>query len=503
MLPKKLTFILLTLLVGLAVTGSGAILTWLHLAQTGVRKAELAAKKVVTVTESLLYEASNATFAARPLLSESCTSEVKRDLNRLVMSIEHIRMINLFHQGRLLCSSYDSVDPASETIQDENQHLLMLRTENYILPDEPVMVLRTKYRDWDITANISTRKVQKTLNPTESKIKLSLRTGSKSLSQDNKVKDISEHAGMHAIHSKEYPFSVEYLSGQYITPAIYFKEGASFLLFSLLLGGIAMVMIWQLKVRRNPLYDEMHRAFCNGEIVPWYQPIINAATGGIAGVEVLARWVKPDGKIIPPTEFISEAERSGLIISITRNLMEQVSRELSVLSGCMQNDWHISFNVTQDHIMEAGFVAECMVFCNEFPPGTIKLTIEMTEREKLDSSEIMKQRLLRLKENHIKIALDDFGTGYANIEYLSEIPVNIIKIDRFLVKKIGQEPSKEPLLVSLIEMARAMKMELVAEGVENEEQVSWLRKHGVDMLQGYFYSPPVPYCELKSLLARQ
>ena len=496
MLAKLYQRIALTLSVEITITAVGALLTWYQVAETDLNRAASDAREVVSSTERLLNETRSAIDRARPLLTEPCTPEVNAELSRLAIGMEHIRVINFFHQNILACSSFGGADPVREFISAGDKQTLLLTTDDYISPGEPVMILRRHYGDRSITASVATHWTADALKRPRSHRPLSLRTANSVLTAGNHLVKASPASNTHAVHSGLYPFWVEYSEKRHIPLPLFLREGALSLLLSALLGTAVATALWQILFRRRTLYEELRRAIKKGEIVPWYQPIVDVTTGRIAGIEVLARWLKPDGTVLSPANFIAEAESSELIIILTRHLMEQAARELpSLLEN--QPCWHIGFNVTHAHIQETGFITECLSFTAAFPPDSISLTIELTEREPFSNSEALRCRLMRLHVSGIAIALDDFGTGYANMEYLSEIPVDVIKIDRVFVSRIGQGPAEEQLLLSLIEMAKALNMKIVAEGVETEMQANWLREHSVSWLQGYFYSRPVSYSELK------
>ncbi|ELE9730691.1 EAL domain-containing protein [Enterobacter kobei] len=496
-MPAKLyQRIVITLTFGLTITAAGALLTWYQVAETDLNRASSDARKVVSATERLLDETRSAIDRARPLLTESCTPEVSVGLNQLTIGMEHLRVINFFHQNLLSCSSFGGADPVREFISADDNQTLLLATDDYISPGEPVMILRRRYGDRSITASVATRWTADALKMPGSHRPLSLRIANITLTADNRLVRDPPASNAHALHSGLYPFSVEYSGDRRIPPALYLHDGALSLLLSALLGTAVSTALWQILFRRRTLYEELRRAISKGEVVPWYQPIVEATSGRIAGVEVLARWEKPDGTVLSPASFIAEAESSDLIIILTRHLMEQVSRELPSLLKELSR-WHIGFNIPQAHILETGFITECLTFTSAFPPDSISLTIELTEREPFADSEALRSRLMRLHSSGVAIALDDFGTGYANMEYLSEIPVDVIKIDRVFVSRIGQGTAAERLLLSLIDMAHGLKMEIVAEGVETEMQANWLKEHGVGWLQGYFYSRPLPLRELK------
>lgn len=501
MLIKLYQRIVLIIAVGLTTTSAGILLTWYQVAETDLSRAASDAREMVSSTERLLDEARSAIDLARPMLMEPCTPEVSTGLSRLAIGIEHIRVINFFHKNLLTCSSFRGADPVQEYISSEDSQSLILATDEYISPGEPVMIMRVRYGDRSITASVATRWTADGLKLPGSHRSFSLRTADMLLSEDNYLLKESPTKSTNAVHSSLYPFSVEYSGSRYIPSSLFLRDGTLSLLLSVLLGTAVATTLWLLLFRRKTLYEELRRALRKGEIVPWYQPIVDSTTGRIIGVEVLARWEKPDGTVLSPASFIAEAESSDLIMTLTRCLMEQTACELPSLLE-KQPCWHIGFNVTQAHIQETGFITECLSFKAAFPPDSISLTIELTEREPFNRSEALQSKLLRLHSAGISIALDDFGTGYANMEYLSEIAIDVIKIDRVFVSRIGQGPIAEQILLSLIEMARGLNMKIVAEGVETEMQAKWLRERGVGWLQGYFYSRPVPKDKLKQIILR-
>lgn len=498
-LPLKIAAILA---IGLFVMFAGAALTWYQVSRTELNETILAATQAVRENERLMNEARDAAERAHPLLLQPCTPWTRTELGRLAIGIEHIRVINLYYRSHLACSSWDGTRAVKEDVPAAPGYAVTLLTDDYISPGVPVMVLRVGFPEGAVTASMTTHGSAVALKLLSTHRPLSLRADNFILSADNQLYPADAVSGTeirHAIHSELYPFSVEY-PGTFVIPlSLYLREGMVSLVLSGLLGAAASSGLWLLAFRRRTPYEELGTALKRGEIVPWYQPVVDAQTGIITGVEVLARQVKPDGTVIPPDCFIPVAESSDLIIPLTRSLMAQAARELSALLRETDHLWHIGVNITQSHVLEPGFLSECMKFINAFAPGRIKLTVELTEREPFDNSLEMLQRLQQLHRNGIVVALDDFGTGYANLEYISEVHVDIIKIDRAFVKRISEGESGERLLSSLIEMASSLNLRIVAEGIETEVQMQWLTSHGVNWLQGYLYSPPIPVSQLGQL----
>ncbi|ENH3104373.1 EAL domain-containing protein [Salmonella enterica] len=495
---KKIVF---TLIAGLSVTAVGVVLTWLQVTKSELQMSENAAREAVTVTERMLEETKRAAELARPLLLRPCTSETKAELSRLSIVIEPIRIINFFRQNKLSCSSYTAAVPEKEKITARAGQSLILTTDDYISPGVPVMIFKSSYPEGDITVSVATHWSARMLNRLSQNRPLTLRAVDVVLTRDNHLEKSRSPVNVSSVHSGLFPFSVEYPVTATIPLMTIFRKGALSLFLSVLLGIAVATSIWLVKFRKKSLHEELSHAVRLGEIVPWYQPIVSTTTGKISGVEVLARWIKPDGKVITPDEFIFEAEKTGLIVDITRYMMLQAARELPALFSQSEECWHIGFNFTQSHFMDSGFIAECQAFVDSFSDGNVLLTIELTEREPFDGSHEMLERLRSLHTCGFTLALDDFGTGYANMEYLHQVSVDIIKIDRIFVNRIGQGKSSEKLLLGFIDMAATLDLKIIAEGVETEKQAVWLKEHGVEWLQGYLYSPPVPPEKLQLIIS--
>lgn len=505
MLKIRTQKIATTLAAGLTVMLAGAGLTWYQVSQTELNDTTLAANQAVRENELLLNEARYAAQRAYPLMLQPCTPWTRIELGRLAIGIEHIRVINLFNHSHLSCSSWDgNLGMKKDVLVDSgSDQAVTIRTDHYISPGVPIMVLRTSFPEGIVTASMTTNWSAMALKLLSTHRPLFLRVDNIILSADNRLYPAATVSGSerrHAIHSDHYPFSVEYSDTRVIPLSLYLRKGMVSLVLSGLLGGAAAYGLWILAFRRKTPYEQLAAAMRRGEIVPWYQPVVDMQTNMITGVEVLARQVKQDGTLVPPDRFIPVAESSDLILPLTRSLMVQVARELPALLQDTGYHWQVALNFPQAHVLDSGFLTECLTFMDAFDPGSITLCVELSEREPFDSSPEMLRRLQQLHRHGIAVALDDFGTGFANMEYISEVRVDLIKIDRAFVRRIGQGETGERLLTSLIDMAGVLNLHVIAEGVETEEQALWLTSHGISCLQGYLYSPPVSVSQLNQFV---
>ena len=240
----------------------------------------------------------------------------------------------------------------------------------------------------------------------------------------------------------------------------------------------------------NPV-AEMERALKAGEFVPYYQPIVDITSGQLRGAEVLVRWKKPDGSLVLPGSFIPLAESSGLICEMTRDLMRRVCVEAGAAIGC-RPALKVSFNFAGKLFSDENIVRDVRKI---FAGSTIKLSqvvLELTERDPIENFTETRQSIAALQGLGVRIAIDDVGTGHSGLSYMLKLGVDIIKIDKMFVDAIGTDRNSTTIVETLVDLAHNMRMDVVAEGVENFEQVMHLRELGVRSAQGYVFAPPLP-----------
>lgn len=233
-------------------------------------------------------------------------------------------------------------------------------------------------------------------------------------------------------------------------------------------------------------------AIRNEEIIPYFQPIVNI-NGDVCGVEVLARWPQGHNYAISQREFIPLAEKSGLMNELTSYLMTTVARNLVDGSEDINKTLFVSFNVSPSGLSNPVFYWECLNFMEITQRLPIKLMIEITENQTLTITPALKELIRSLRNRGVLFALDDFGTGYANLCYLNELDLDVIKIDKTFIKAIKEVEQHIPMLESIIHLSGLLGLRMVAEGVEYGYQQQWLRKNNVDYLQGYQFLPPVMF----------
>lgn len=281
----------------------------------------------------------------------------------------------------------------------------------------------------------------------------------------------------------------------------YYKQLSwlSTIAFSAILATIIALLSYRLLTVRQSLERVIKDALRFSEFVPFYQPIVDSRDGRVVGAEMLARWRRNDGTIVLPHQFIPVAEDSGLIINITRQLIEKTVGDIGRL-GWHEGDKYISLNIVPEHLKSDRLfeLVDRQLKTHRLPAKS--LSIEITERMQIDDLEEARRYLEDFYRTGIELKLDDAGTGYGGFSYIQELAISTLKIDKMFVDTIASDDVKGSVLESIISFAKASNLEMIAEGVENERQVQYLKERGVFYIQGYVYAKPMPLAEFQAWL---
>jgi len=243
---------------------------------------------------------------------------------------------------------------------------------------------------------------------------------------------------------------------------------------------------------RNETIDrDLESALHNGEFTFFFQPKVSFLTGQITGGEALIRWIKPDGTIIPPDEFIPDAERSGFITDITAVMLNHLIEDIEAIRA-VKPDIQIAFNVSALDLHSPYLVKMLRSFIGSrrIDPGNIQ--IEITETAVVDASPRIRAGLLDLVALGIEIVMDDYGTGYSSLDLLSRLPFSALKLDQGVVRRMTQDARNTHIVRSSLYMARELSIKTIAEGVEGKGAYAFLMASGCNEVQGFLISPPVP-----------
>ena len=290
--------------------------------------------------------------------------------------------------------------------------------------------------------------------------------------------------------ANEIPLKAEAAISFALVRAGYSQLDIGFTLAACFLGALVLVLAIQYARKADIAAFDLERAIVAGEMKPYYQPVINLKTGKLIGCEVLIRWVKKNGEVIPPGVFIDYAEMSGLAIPMTLSLMEQVRYDLEDICRAVP-DFKISINLFEGHFRDGSIVDDIQSVFEGSGISYRQLVFEITERRPLDDKDAANRVMAAMHKLGVRIAMDDAGTGHSNLAYLETLGIDIIKIDKIFVEMIKDPQTPVPVIDGLIAMARELDIEIVAEGVETQEQALYLRARNVIFAQGYLFAPPM------------
>ena len=248
------------------------------------------------------------------------------------------------------------------------------------------------------------------------------------------------------------------------------------------------------------LDQELRKAIEQKEFTLHYQPKVNLETLEIIGVEALVRWNSEKLGNVSPTEFIEYAEDTGLIIPISEIIFEEACNGYAMLEKAGYGHLSIAINVSSIHFQQQSFLDSMKKILERNNTSAHHFEIEVTERTVMNNAKETVSKLVRLKQLGFKLSIDDFGTGYSSLSYLVRFPLDVLKIDRSFIQQITSLDEKQAVVDAIIQMSHRLKMQVVAEGVESEQQANLLKELGCDYVQGYYYSKPIPMNDLLELL---
>jgi diguanylate cyclase (GGDEF)-like protein len=256
-------------------------------------------------------------------------------------------------------------------------------------------------------------------------------------------------------------------------------------------------------LERVSLQNGLRHALDHDELVLHYQPVVSLVTGRIVALEALVRWQHKEKGLIMPGTFISVAEETGLILPLGEWVLRTASRQLRQWQQSGLTALRIHVNVSARQFRESGLASVVESALEDAGIRPQDLEIEITESIAMESAGTVVSNLDALRGMAVGISIDDFGTGYSSLTYLKRYPINSLKIDRSFVSDVATNPADAGIVRAVVEMAHGMKLIVIAEGVERQEQFAHLRQYGCDEMQGYWFSRPLPAEGIDTLLTEE
>lgn len=257
-------------------------------------------------------------------------------------------------------------------------------------------------------------------------------------------------------------------------------------------------------MERLQLEIKLHDAVERNLLELYYQPQTNVADNKIIGVETLLRWNDPELGFVPPDKFIAVAEETGLILQIGSWILDTVCRQIDAWNHLPGGNPvpRVAINISPVQFRQPDFVTMVEKAMHSWNIGSDQLELELTEGIVIEHVDDTILKMNELQSLGVRFAIDDFGTGYSSLAYLKALPLDILKIDQSFIRDIEIDESSAAIVTSIISMGMALGFELIAEGVETEAQLAFLKEQGCGIYQGYLFSRPIPIDSLNALLSK-
>ncbi|HBW8009194.1 EAL domain-containing protein [Klebsiella pneumoniae] len=487
-------FISLSLFIAMTLLAFAYIVPVWHELMSGHQSDELLEDRV----NFLLRDARELSVYFRHQGDLQCSPDRARQLEHEALRYPHIHGLYLYHNGEIYCSSlrerFIPDDAFVAATRDAEDGRLLLLSGLKAFPGKVFLAYVRGNKDHGMAVTIDAYWLRHWFSA----------DGLNAVIVDGKLLNrnltVTSAEGIHTkvTHSVKSP-----LSG---VSVVSFRHDNRFQLFwpvvamlAVALGMLIALLVCLYRERAFPTPRRLEVAILSGEIVPWYQPIMDVSRGEIRGVEVLARWHHPGKGTLGPGTFIPLAERSGLLVPMTLTLLDQVRRDMEVLKFRLPANFHVSVNINATPEMVDALADTLVSFHRSFP-GRLSLVVELTEGTEVRSDSPVIALLRDLRLEGIGIALDDFGTAFSNIAGIDQLPVTCLKIDQGFIRKLADSMDSQRLVESIIELGRNNQLSVVAEGVETAFQSDFLMSRGVSLQQGYYWSRPLPMMDFARYL---
>ncbi|KNC94370.1 cyclic diguanylate phosphodiesterase [Trabulsiella odontotermitis] len=466
---------------------------------------QIAAVHAVRIIDKVLLPLEKQRAELLQLVGKPCEA-VNLILRKEVAALQTLRSIALVKSGTLYCSSVlgDRNVVIHSVVADlpSDSPQLLLFTDNTLIKGRPLLLQWYPAADdagsgvlMSVNIDLLSSLMLEPQKPLINSISLTVKD--RHLSDASSVMTtlpVPPSDQVFSLSSTRFPFTVNLISPGITELALRSlpSQLPLALILSLLLAGIA----WLATASRMSFSWEINMGIASREFDVWCQPLLNTGDKTCTGVEILLRWDNPRLGPIPPDVFIPLAEEHHLIATLTRYVISETVRQIEVFP--QDPHFHVGFNVAAGHFVDGVLLRDLNHYWFSAHPHQ-QLIVELTERDALHDVDY---RLIReLHRKGIKLAIDDFGTGNSSFSWLEKLRPDVLKIDKSFTHAIGTDAVNSTVTDIIIALGQRLKIVLVAEGVETQEQAQYLELHGVHILQGYLYARPMPLSALPQWLA--
>ncbi|TCW17455.1 EAL domain-containing protein (putative c-di-GMP-specific phosphodiesterase class I) [Raoultella sp. BIGb0138] len=469
------------------------------------QRVQITTGQMVAAMDEILRPLAAQRLSLQQLVGQPCR-DVQLPLRKLAASLQTVRTIALVKSNILYCSSiYGERNipiHQRQPMLPASHPLLAYATDGSLLVGSPVLIqwFPASLSGADgVLMMINIELLGELILNAKSPLitGIGLRVGSRSFINGAGVVEHDAGPGEQIIYSQsstQFPFTIN-VSGPGAS-AIALNELPGVLPLALILSLMMTGIAWLMTAGRMSFSREISLGIAAREFELWCQPLENLRTQQCCGVEILLRWNNPRRGNISPEVFIPIAEGYNLIVPLTRYVIAETARRLALFPE--NKDFHISINVAARHFANGELLRDLHHYWFSAHPIQ-QLVVELTERDVLQDGDRHMAEHLHFKG--VQLAIDDFGTGNSSLSWLEKLRPDVLKIDKSFTSAIGVDSVNAKVTDMIIALAHRLKIVTIAEGVETEEQAEYLRRHGVDILQGFRYARPMPIAQFPQWLA--
>ncbi|HIF9325205.1 TPA: EAL domain-containing protein [Photobacterium damselae] len=434
------------------------------------------AQETVQVFNSIFNHANSSIDLAEKIDYLNCDKSLNQ-LRQIAAITPYVRSIVILHNNKLICNSV--LGKTNFPVNRNLKHKKLAIIDKSYITKKPVLILTKKINEnSEIRIGINTYFLSHNLISSTEDRELYIEIDDAIYNLDGVAKTIDTSDGYIRVSSLLYPFSI-YVDDSFVLTSL----DMTFVLFMLLTGIVVGGYGNRIFSKTDFVKYELENAILNNEIKPYIQPI-SSSNGDVIGGEVLARWVKSNDRVIPPSVFIPLIEQYDLMESMTNAMIDQLINTPNLLES--NKSLHLSINVTKECLENEIIRIKC-----EWLAEQCRLILELTESEEFTDPEYISLLMSELRERGVLFALDDYGTGFSTLKYLKQYQFDYLKIDKMFIDNVCDDSVSSEIIKNIISLAKKLNISLVAEGVEHQCQVNKLSNYGVDYFQGYYFSKPI------------
>lgn len=478
-------------------------LSWVAAQNEETARLQALARQTIERTRGVFREVTTTLTGIAATGLAPCSREHIAEMRRLTINALFIEEIGYAENGVLRCTSWGVTDievrqrPFDFTTQDGVA--VAVNVSPLVSRGHPMMALRLG----TYNALVTPMRIVDVLADPDLKAAVAHAGGTVIATRDNGSDQLvpvlfqdgvdGRHHGYSVATSREGEWVAALAAPTSVAEAAFTRQIFLFVPIGVIMGGFVAGAVFRLSRKRLSVAGALALAVRRREFIVYYQPIIDLQTGVCVGAEALVRWRMRDGAIIRPEIFIPDAEKAGLLPQITEQVVANVISDLRLIFES-DRGVHISINLSAADMQGGRILDVLQTALADTDINPSQIWLEATERGFMEL-EPARAAMTRARSLGHAVMIDDFGTGFSSLQYLSRLPLDALKIDRSFVEPIGRDAVTSQVALYIIEMARALKLFIVAEGIENQEQADYLAAHGVDYAQGWLFSPPLPALE--------